>query len=180
MPRLPMSQHTGTARHGRPSKRNVWDKKTDGQIAATASASHLVLSTVLASISRLGGDGNAEQPFLESGIDSLGAVQLRNELMTAFGIDLPPTVTFDYPTPAALANWIAKSLPNSSSSDVGGKEQYTQASWDTAPPPPPPADSIVREVASIVENILGTSVVTGEPLMSSGLDSLGAACSWLV
>ena len=36
-----------------------------------------------------------------------GAVQLRNELTTSFGVELPPTVTFDYPTPAALAKFIA-------------------------------------------------------------------------
>lgn len=36
-----------------------------------------------------------------------GSVQLRNELASIFGVELPPTVTFDYPTPAALANFVA-------------------------------------------------------------------------
>lgn len=36
-----------------------------------------------------------------------GAVELRNALMTRFGVELPPTVTFDFPTVSALANFIA-------------------------------------------------------------------------
>lgn len=36
-----------------------------------------------------------------------GAVQLRNELANSLGVALPPTVTFDYPTPASLASFIA-------------------------------------------------------------------------
>lgn len=46
----------------------------------------------------------ADQPIMEAGLDSLGAVELRNTIATKFGIeDLPATLVFDYPTAHALA-----------------------------------------------------------------------------
>ena len=49
-----------------------------------------------------------EQPLMEAGLDSLGAVELRNALGSRFGIpDLPATLTFDYPYISALASFIS-------------------------------------------------------------------------
>ena len=47
------------------------------------------------------------QPLMEAGLDSLGAVELRNALGARFSIELAPTVTFDYPSIAALAGHLA-------------------------------------------------------------------------
>ena len=43
-------------------------------------------------------------------MDSLGAVELRNGVAAKFGIPLPSTVAFDYPTPKALALYISQKL----------------------------------------------------------------------
>jgi acyl carrier protein len=62
-------------------------------------------------VRRMLGDGvTAEQPLMEAGLDSLGAVELRASLVTEFGIELPATLTFDYPSIAALSKFLAGEL----------------------------------------------------------------------
>jgi 3-oxoacyl-(acyl-carrier-protein) synthase len=75
--------------------------------AGTASAACSVsLEAVLDLVQRTaGGSVNADAPLMEAGVDSLGAVELRNQLQGAAGrTSLPSTLVFDHPTARQLAS----------------------------------------------------------------------------
>ncbi|WP_269854615.1 type I polyketide synthase, partial [Streptomyces sp. RPT161] len=50
---------------------------------------------------------DSDQPFKELGFDSLTGIELRNLLQVKTGLDLAPSVVFDYPTVTRLARYLA-------------------------------------------------------------------------
>jgi NAD(P)-dependent dehydrogenase (short-subunit alcohol dehydrogenase family)/acyl carrier protein len=72
-------------------------------------------------------DIDALRPFSELGFDSLTAVELRNRLGTASGLQLPATVVFDYPTPSALSDFLVSEIAASTEETADGGEQDSQA-----------------------------------------------------
>ncbi|MGC1852256.1 MAG: acyl carrier protein, partial [Solirubrobacterales bacterium] len=56
--------------------------------------------------------------FQEMGFDSLGAVELRNRLVAATGLQLTPTLVFDYPSTLALAGHLLVEAGSGGDGDI--------------------------------------------------------------
>ena len=114
-----------------------------------------------------------DQPFMEAGLDSLAAVELRNSLMSAFGLELPATVTFDHPSIEALAAFVRQQLAAQHQQQQATGFDGSMGSLNA--PPALDTAAVQSEVATIVAGLLGAKVEPDQPLMEAGLDSLGEA-----
>jgi acyl transferase domain-containing protein/acyl carrier protein len=83
----------------------------------------LVRQTGAAALGHQGTDAvGPRRAFQEMGFDSLAAVSLRNTLGAALGIALPATLVFDYPTPAALVEYLSAALSGPPPAEVDEAE----------------------------------------------------------
>ena len=84
-----------------------------------------------------------------------------------FGTELPATATFDHPTVAALATFLATRLAPPGQAAVGlvTAPASVQRQADVA--------AVQRKLQAAVDELLGFDVPPDQPLMEAGLDSIG-------
>jgi acyl-CoA synthetase (AMP-forming)/AMP-acid ligase II/acyl carrier protein len=94
-------QQKGSARRRRPAGSVELDRATE-RIEAW------MLDWLMTRLGLTPEDVSRDRPFAEYGVDSLTAVELSHELEQQFSVPLPPIVAWNYPTPAALARFLAE------------------------------------------------------------------------
>ena len=87
------------------------------------SEEHLQSQVDAAVLSILGSTPRSDEPLMAAGLDSLGAVELRNALESSLGLELPATLVFDYPTTTALVDFLLRRMAVSSVATVTRETQ---------------------------------------------------------
>eukprot|EP00873_Tetraselmis_striata_P016307 jgi/Tetstr1/436571/TSEL_025368.t1 len=96
------------------------------EIGLAALAGVIKTAQVMDSVSTiLGSTVDAIQPLTAAGLDSLGAVELRNSLEGELRITLPATLLFDYPTVHDLAAYLKGCMPHDEDPGDAGSQAIT-------------------------------------------------------
>ena len=115
--------------------------------APSSSADTTAASAVAAALAAVlgGAPPPASFPLAAAGIDSLAAVELRDELSASLGIPLPATLAFDAPTVGALTARVADELRRRGKG--GGEGVHIAPAVPTPPPPPPRSPTTAATIA---------------------------------
>ncbi|KAK9834539.1 hypothetical protein WJX74_004040 [Apatococcus lobatus] len=101
------------------------------------------------------------------------AVEVGAELSKTFGLELPHTLAFDYPTISALTGFIAAELASSHSSAATSARTSTPLTAEPARAARQLGE-VHAAVVAAVTGVLGHTVADDIPLVAAGLDSLAA------
>ncbi len=152
--RLAPTATAAPARTAPASRRLGLRRLTDADEATRGREALTLVRTVAAEVLGHSDPGMVavDRGFLDGEFDSLSVMELRNRLAEATGLRLPNSLTFDYPTPAAVAAHLADAL---------------------APPPPDPAGDLAAELDRL-ETLLAAAApaTTGDPEIAARLRRL--------
>ena len=89
---------------------------------------HLTQEVAAAVANVLGSAVAPTEPLMAAGLDSLGAVELKNALETHMGLELPSTLIFDYPSVDAIAEYVNSIMPVVAEQQVAALDHVQQIS----------------------------------------------------
>jgi acyl carrier protein len=110
----------------------------------------------------LGREISADEPLMDAGLDSLGMAEVSSAIVAAVGVQLPSTVTFDYPSVAEISAFVDSQL-------------FPAPALLAGVPAAQRLSAIQQQVGGAIATVLGRDLDPDEPLMDAGLDSLGMA-----
>ncbi len=120
IPRIKFIEAMPVTGYGKPDKRELARRLTSREAPATGAASaatpsrgrvealtQLVRERVAALVGVAAGELDEDQPLMELGLSSAGAVRLSGDLADAVERELPATLAFDHPSIAKIGNFLA-------------------------------------------------------------------------
>ena len=81
-------------------------KTTSEEPVLGISSNHISAEILKCTRDILGDSIEVDQPLMAAGLDSLGAVELRNSIQSSLQIELPATFVFDYPSISSMATYL--------------------------------------------------------------------------
>ena len=102
----------------------------------------------------------ADTPLTDAGLDSLGAVELRNALARLVGMDLPGTLVFDYPSMLSLSGYLVNQ-------QASAADKYSTYKYEDS------YDSSARKYSLLSESEGDSSVVIFSALCDGSVGSVG-------
>jgi acyl carrier protein len=101
--------HVPTTKNGGSKRRQLSPRAASVELDRAAEGIEAwMLQWLMARLALDPAEVQRDRPFAEYGVDSLTAVELSHELEEQFEVPLPPIVAWNYPTPSALARYIAQ------------------------------------------------------------------------
>ena len=100
---------------------------------------------------------------MDAGLDSLSAVEFKNAVETRMGVELPPTIVFDYPSVSSLASYITQKIEAGLPSSGGEVAGVVAVAPHRAPAPAVQA----RASEALAAKLVSSSAITA----AGGVDS---------
>jgi acyl transferase domain-containing protein/acyl carrier protein len=137
----------------------------------------ILLKAVCGHLAEILGHGEGDtievsRTFKDLGLDSLGAIDLRNRLGSACGLRLPSTLTFDYPTPVAVARHLHARMgggAEGSSSTVTALDELEQVLAGHMP-----SGSEIERMQRIFTKFASSSPIGAERILEASEDEIYA------
>ncbi|CAJ1350508.1 unnamed protein product, partial [Effrenium voratum] len=163
-PKIPpfLSRFASEVKSAKPKKAAAPRAFAGGAVAAVPQVDKASLRQMLQQIAaEVAGAGvDQETPLMDSGMDSLSAVEFRNRFISKVpGINLPNTLIFDYPTISSVADFAASQM---------GPAPAAPAMAAAMVPAGPSATEVRELLKRIASDTTGGLVEEDKPLMESG------------